>query len=76
MNADHKRNEVGTNEASSTAAGMALTSGSGQPAVITLLADDHKRPLPSDSPPELDMEVNNVACIYMGKPFLMRRRSQ
>ena len=69
MNADHKRNEVGTDEAGSTAAGMALTSGSGQPAVMTPLADDRKRPLPADSPPELDMEVNDIAYIYDGQAF-------
>ena len=69
MNADHKRNEVGTDEAGSTAAGMALTSGSGQPAGMTPLADDRKRPLPADSPPELDMEVNDIAYIYDGQAF-------
>ena len=69
MNADHKRNEVGTDEAGSTAASMAVTSGSGQPAVMTPLTDDHNRPLPSDSPPELDMEVNDIAYIYDGQAF-------
>ena len=60
MNADHERNEAGTVKAGSTAASIAPTSGSGQSVVMTPLADDCKRPLPPDSPPELDMDVNDI----------------